>query len=148
MKTYLAKKHEVKQSWWLLNAKGQILGRVASQVAAILRGKTKPEFTLNVDTGDFVVVVNVEKIKISGKKENKKLYRRHSGTPGGFKSVSVEKMRQKNPVKILKSAVRGMIPHTTLGEKQFKKLKLYVGQTHPHKAQNPKELKLTSATSR
>jgi large subunit ribosomal protein L13 len=147
MKTYLAKKNEVKQNWWLLNAEGQILGRIASQAAAILRGKTKPEFTPNVDTGDFLVVVNVEKIKISGKKELKKSYKRHSGIPGGFKSVSVEKQRQKNPLKILGNAVRGMLPHTTLGEKQFKKLKLYSGQAHPHKSQNPKELKLTFASS-
>ena len=142
MKSYLAKKYEVERKWWLVNAEGQILGRLASQVASILRGKTKPEFTPNVDTGDFVVVINAEKIRLSGKKEPKKIYRWHSGVPGGFKSESFLKLKERRPEKIIERAVMGMLPHNTLGEKQFTKLKVYKGSTHPHKAQKVQEWKI------
>ena len=140
MKTYLAKKGEVERKWWLVDAQGQTLGRLSSQVAALLRGKTKPEFTPNVDAGDFVIVVNAEKVKLTGKKELQKVYRKHSGTPGGFKEETVQKLRERYPKKIIENAVRGMLPHTTLGEKQFTKLKVYKGETHPHKAQKPQKL--------
>lgn len=144
MKTYLAKKGEVERNWWLVNAEGQILGRLASQVAALLRGKTKPEFTPSVDAGDFVIIVNAEKVKLTGKKELQKVYQRHSGTPGGFRTETVEKIRQKHPEKIIENAVRGMLPHTTLGEKQFTKLKVYKGEVHRHKAQKPQIWKMVS----
>ena len=140
MKSYLAKKGELERKWWLLDANGQTLGRLASSVASLLRGKTKPEFTANVDVGDFVIVVNSEKIKLTGKKELQKVYRTHSGVPGGFKEVSLAALRLKHPEKIIENAVRGMLPHTTLGEKQFTKLKVYRGTTHPHSAQKPKKL--------
>ena len=139
MKTYLAKKGSVERNWWLIDAEGQILGRLATQVSALLRGKTKAEFTPNVDVGDFVIVVNAEKIKLTGKKELQKVYQRHSGVPGGFKTETVEKTRLKHPEKIVENAIRGMLPHTTLGEKQFTKLKVYKGPTHRNSAQKPQK---------
>lgn len=144
MKSYLAKKNEVERKWWIADANGQILGRLASQIASILRGKTKPEFTPNVDTGDFVIVINAEKVKLSGKKEFQKVYYRHSQIPGGFKSETVERLRKRFPEKIIENAVRGMLPHNTLGEKQFTKLKVYKGELHPHKVQKPKKLEITN----
>ena len=141
MKTFLAKKNQIDRKWWLVDAEGQILGRLASYVAEILRGKTKPEFTPNVDTGDFVIVVNCEKVKLTGKKELQKVYQKHSGIPGGFKTTTVEQMRKRRPEKIIENAVRGMLPHNTLGEKQFTKLKVYRGNTHPHKSQKPQTWK-------
>ena len=140
MKSFLAKKGEIDRNWWLVNAEGQTLGRLATQVSSLLRGKTKPEFTPNVDVGDFVIVVNAEKVKLTGKKELQKKYRRHSGTPGGFKTVTLQELRQRFPEKIIENAVRGMLPHTTLGEKQFTKLKVYKGETHSHHAQKPAKL--------
>ena len=142
MKTYLAKKGEVERKWWLIDAKEETLGRIASKVAAVLRGKNKPEFTPNVDTGDFVIIINAEKVKLTGKKEQSKFYYRHSGVPGGFKSENVEKLRKRRPEKIIENAIRGMLPHTTLGEKQFTKLKVYKGETHPHQVQKPQKLEL------
>ena len=140
MKTYLAKKNEVERKWWIVDAEGQILGRLATKVAEVLRGKNKPEFTANVDTGDFVIIINSEKIKLSGKKELQKVYRKHSGVPGGFRTRTVQEQRQKQPRKIIENAIRGMLPHTTLGEKQFTKLKVYKGETHPHQMQKPQTL--------
>ena len=137
MKTFLAKKGEIERKWWLVDADGQTLGRLATGIASLLRGKTKPEFTPNVDTGDFVIVVNAEKIKLTGKKELQKVYQRHSGTPGGFRTETVQQVRQKRPIKIIENAVRGMLPHNTLGEKQFTKLKVYPGGNHPHVTQKP-----------
>ena len=137
MKTFLAKNGEIERKWWLIDAEGQTLGRLSTQVADLLRGKVKPEFTANVDTGDFVIIVNAEKIKLSGKKELQKVYSRHSGIPGGFRTETVEQVRKRRPIKILESAIRGMLPHTTLGEKQFTKLKVYEGQNHPHAVQKP-----------
>ncbi len=140
MKSYLAKKDEVERKWWLIDAKGQTLGRLASQVATILRGKNKPEFTPNVDVGDFVIIVNAEKITLSGKKELQKVYQRHSGTPGGFRTETVAKLRARYPEKILEKAIKGMLPHTTLGEKMFTKLKVYKGESHNNHAQKPQKL--------
>ena len=137
MKTFLAKKGEVERKWWLVDAEGQTLGRLSTQIASLLRGKAKPEFTPNVDTGDFVIVINAEKIKLSGKKELQKVYQRHSGVPGGFRTETVEQVRKRRPIKIIEAAVRGMLPHNTLGEKQFTKLKVHEGQTHPHAVQKP-----------
>lgn len=137
MKTFLAKKGEVNRKWWLVDAEGQTLGRLATQIASLLRGKIKPEFTPNVDTGDFVIVINAEKVKFTGKKELQKVYQRHSGIPGGFRTETVQQVRQKRPVKIIENAVRGMLPHNTLGEKQYTKLKVYQGDTHPHAVQKP-----------
>lgn len=142
MKTYLAKKGEVERKWWLFNAEGQTLGRLASRIAKILRGKTKPEYTQNVDVGDFVIVVNAEKVKVTGKKELKKVYYRHTGFPGGFKEESLAWIRERHPERVIEHAVRGMLPHNTLGEKQFTKLKVYKGPAHPHKAQKPQKFEV------
>ncbi len=137
MKTFLAKKGEIERKWWLIDAEGQTLGRLSTQIAALLRGKTKPEFTPNVDTGDFVIVINAQKVKLTGKKELQKVYSRHSGIPGGFRTETVQQVRQKRPIKIIEAAVRGMLPHNTLGEKQFTKLKVYKDGNHSHIAQKP-----------
>ena len=142
MKTYLAKKGEIERKWWLIDANGQILGRLASKAANLLRGKGKPEFTLNVDVGDFVVVVNADKVKLTGKKELQKVYQRHSGTPGGFRTESARHLKGRFPQKLVENAIRGMLPHTTLGEKQFTKLKVYKGESHPHKAQKVQKTEL------
>ncbi len=142
MKTYLAKKGEIERKWWLLDADGQVLGRLASKAANLLRGKCKPEFTANVDVGDFVIVVNAEKVKITGKKDIQKVYQRHSGTPGGFRTESARHLRERFPQKLIENAIRGMLPHTTLGEKQFTKLKVYKGEAHPHQAQKVQKLEL------
>lgn len=144
MRTFLAKKNEIERKWWLVDANDQTLGRLASTIASLLRGKTKPEFTPNVDVGDFVIVINAEKIKLTGKKELQKVYQRHSGVPGGFKTETVEKVRAKHPEKLIEAAVRGMLPHTTLGEKQFTKLKVYRGEVNKHKAQKPQAWKLNT----
>ena len=147
MKTFLAKKSETEKKWWLVDAKGQTLGRLASQVASLLRGKTKPEFTPHIDTGDFVIVVNAEKVLLTGKKEIQKVYRRHSGIPGGFKTQTVKEVREKRPVKLIETAVKGMLPHTTLRQEQFTKLKVYQGGEHPHKSQKPMGWKIKGLAS-
>ena len=131
----------IKRNWFLVDAKGQTLGRLASEIANILRGKNKPSFTPHLDTGDFVVVVNAEKIEVSGKKASQKLYRRHSGRPGGMKIEKFETLRDRIPERIIEQAVKGMLPHNSLGRQQFKKLKVYKGSEHPHDAQNPVLLK-------
>ncbi len=142
MKTYCPKPDDVVREWLVIDAEGKTLGRVASEVASILRGKHKAEFTPHVDCGDFVVVVNAEKIAVSGKKETQKMYRHHSGFPGGFKEESLAHLRARRPIVILEKAIRGMMPHNRLGDQQFTKLKVYVGPEHPHAAQKPAELKL------
>ncbi len=142
MKTYVAKKDSVERKWWLVDAEGQTLGRLSTKIAEVLRGKNKPEFTLHVDVGDFVIVINSEKVRFTGKKEFQKVYSRHSGIPGGFRTETVHQLRQRQPRKILEKAVRGMLPHTTLGEKQFTKLKVYTGTIHPHQMQKPQILEL------
>jgi len=131
----------IKRNWFLVDAEGQTLGRLASEIANVLRGKNKPSFTPHLDTGDFVIVVNAEKIEISGKKASQKLYRRHSGRPGGMKIEKFENLRDRIPERIIEQAVKGMLPHNSLGRQQFKKLKVYKGSTHPHDAQNPVLLK-------
>ena len=131
----------LKRNWFLVDAKGQTLGRLASEIANVLRGKNKPSFTPHLDTGDFVIVVNAEKIEVSGKKASQKLYRRHSGRPGGMKIEKFETLRDRIPERIIEQAVKGMLPHNSLGRQQFKKLKVYKGSEHPHDAQNPVLLK-------
>ncbi|UOF91923.1 50S ribosomal protein L13 [Fodinisporobacter ferrooxydans] len=136
--TYMAKPGAVERKWYSIDAAGKTVGRLATEIATILRGKHKPEFTPHVDTGDFVVVVNAEKVVFTGKKLTDKLYRRHSGYPGGLKSASaLEILRGKRPENVLYLAVKGMLPHNTLGRAQLKKLKVYAGPEHPHSAQQP-----------
>ncbi len=142
MKTYSAKPQEIAGQWYVVDAEGQVLGRMATQIASILRGKTKPEFTPHVDCGDFVVVINAEKVKVTGKKETAKIYRHHSGYPHGFKEETLKSLRERRPTVIIEKAVRGMLPHTRLGDHLYTKLKVYAGAEHPHAAQQPKELKL------
>lgn len=125
-----------------MDAADQTLGRLATEIARILRGKHKPTFTPHLDTGDFVVVINADKIAVTGNKETQKIYRRHSGFPGGMKESRLAEVREKHPDRIIRNAVKGMIPHTSLGRAQMKKLKIYAGSDHPHEAQQPKELKL------
>ena len=131
----------IERNWFLVDAEGQTLGRLASEIANVLRGKNKPSFTPHLDTGDFVIVVNAEKIEVSGKKASQKLYRRHSGRPGGMKIEKFETLRDRIPERIIEQAVKGMLPHNSLGRQQFKKLKVYKGSEHPHEAQNPVLLK-------
>lgn len=133
----MAKKGSVEQKWHLIDANGKTLGRLATRVAMLLRGKHKPIFTPHVDTGDFVVVVNAEKISLTGKKWKDKLYIHHSGYPGGLKSISAGKMREKKPERLVTMAVQGMLPKNKLGRKMIKKLKVYSGDAHPHQAQQP-----------
>lgn len=142
MKTYSAKPHEVEQNWLLVDAEGQTLGRMASGIATRLRGKHKAEFTPHVDTGDYVVVINAEKVRVTGNKATDKLYYSHSGYPGGLKSISFEKLQERSPEKVIKLAVKGMLPRTPLGRAMFKKLKVYAGTEHPHSAQQPQTVSL------
>lgn len=137
MKSYMAKAETVDRKWYVVDAEDQVLGRLATQIATLLRGKHKAEYTPFVDTGDFVVVVNAEKIRVTGKKAQQKLYRHHSGYMGGLKEVPYEQMLDKHPERILEAAVKGMLPKNSLGRKMFKKLKVYAGPDHPHAAQKP-----------
>ena len=137
MKTYSAKPLEVERKWYLIDAEGEILGRLAARIANILRGKNKPEYTPNVDTGDFVIVINADKVVVSGKKETDKIYYHHTGYPGGLKAASVKEVREKDARKLIEKAVKGMLQHKTLGDPQFTKLKVYNGPEHPHAAQKP-----------
>tara|TARA_Y100000589_G_scaffold224477_1_gene212042 strand:+ start:2148 stop:2579 length:432 start_codon:yes stop_codon:yes gene_type:complete len=127
----------IKRDWFLVDADGKTLGRLATEIANILRGKNKPTFTPHLDTGDFVIVVNAEKIEVSGKKASQKMYRRHSGRPGGMKIEKFENLKERIPERIIEQAVKGMLPHNSLGRQQFRKLKVYKGSEHPHTAQNP-----------
>ena len=140
MKTYSAKPHEVEQNWLLVDAEGQTLGRMASAIATRLRGKHKAEYTPHVDTGDYVVVINADKVKVTGNKTTDKMYHSHSGYPGGLKSISFEKLQERAPEKVVKLAVKGMLPRTPLGRAMFKKLKVYAGAEHPHGAQQPQSV--------
>ena len=140
MKTLMAKKEDQKRSWYILDAEGKILGRLASQAANILRGKTKPEFTPHIDTGDHIIIVNAEKIQLTGGKLLQKQYYRHSGYPGGLKVTSANKMMAEKPELILKKAIKGMLPKNKLGRQIFKKLRVYTGPNHPHEAQMPQKL--------
>ncbi len=142
MKTEFAKNTDVTKKWHLINADGMVVGRLASQVAKILRGKNKPIFTPHVDTGDFVVIVNADKVRFTGNKLEDKTYIRHSGYPGGLKKEVASDIMANNPERIIFSAVRGMLPHNRLGRRQLSKLKVYSGPDHPHKSQNPETLNL------
>lgn len=137
MKTYMAKPAEVEHKWYVIDATGQTLGRLASEVASILRGKHKPTYTPNVDTGDFVIIINSSQIKLTGDKLNQKKYRYHTGYPGGLKEMDYRSLMQKKPEKAIEVAVKGMLPHNRLGDKMYKKLKVYRGNEHPHQAQQP-----------
>lgn len=137
MKTYQAKKGEVTHQWYLVDAEGKVLGRLASELAKILRGKNKPIYTPHVDTGDFVVVVNAGKVTLTGRKMKEKIYYRHTGHPGGIKEMSAEKLLAQKPTEILRIAVKGMLPKTSLGRQMLQKLKIYAGPKHPHEAQKP-----------
>ena len=136
-KTSVPSPDSIDRQWFLVDAENQTLGRLATEVASVLRGKTKPNFTPHLDTGDFVIVVNAEKVEVTGKKASQKLYRRHSGRPGGMKIEKFESLRERIPERIIEQAVKGMLPHNSLGRQQFKKLKVYKGADHPHAAQNP-----------
>lgn len=142
MKTYVAKPNEVERKWFLVDADGQVLGRLASRVATILRGKHKPIYTPHVDTGDHVIIVNAEKVRLTGKKAQQKKYFRHSGYPGGARFESFTDMLRKHPERVLEKAVWGMLPHNKLGKKMYKKLKIYAGEEHPHQAQKPEKIEL------
>ncbi|AGF50029.1 large subunit ribosomal protein L13 [Candidatus Kinetoplastibacterium blastocrithidii TCC012E] len=137
MKTFVAKPHEVMRSWFVIDAKGKILGRVASEVARLLRGKHKPEFTPHVDTGDFIVIINAADIVVTGNKARDKNYYRHTTYPGGIREISFEKMQQRFPGRVIQKAVKGMLPKGPLGYAMIKKLKVYAGADHPHAAQQP-----------
>ena len=138
MKTYSAKPGEIQRDWYVVDAEGQTLGRLATQIADRLRGKGKPQFTPHVDTGDFVVVVNAEKIGVTGKKLDDKMYYRHSGYPGGLRQRPLREQLDRLPTEVLRKAVRGMLPRNLLGRQQLTKLKIYAGPEHPHGAQEPK----------
>jgi large subunit ribosomal protein L13 len=142
MKTFSAKPHEVVHAWLHVDATDKILGRLASEVALRLRGKHKPEYTPHVDTGDFIVVTNVEKLRVTGKKAEDKKYFRHTGYPGGIYETNFNKLQAKHPERVLEKAVKGMLPKGPLGYAMIKKLKVYAGSTHPHSAQQPQELKI------
>jgi large subunit ribosomal protein L13 len=142
MKTISAKPETVKRDWYVVDASGKTLGRMAAEIAHRLRGKHKPEFTPHVDTGDYIVVINAEKIHVTGNKAKDKMYHRHTGFPGGLKSMSFEKLIEKAPERTIQSAVKGMLPRGPLGRAMFKKLKVYAGAEHPHTAQQPQELNI------
>ncbi len=142
MKTYSAKPREVDKNWLLVDAEGQTLGRMATMIATKLRGKHKAEYTPHVDVGDYIVVINAEKVQVTGNKSKDKLYHSHSGYPGGLKSISFEQLIDKSPEKVIKLAVKGMLPRTPLGRTMYKKLKVYAGPEHPHVAQRPEALQL------
>ena len=144
MKTYSAKPGEITREWYLVDAEGKTLGRLATQIADTLRGKRKPQYTPHVDTGDFVIVVNAEKIAVTGNKLDQKRYYRHSGYPGGLRSRTLREQLERRPTEVLRVAVKGMLPKNRLARQQITKLKIYAGPEHPHEAQNPKSLELDS----
>jgi large subunit ribosomal protein L13 len=133
---------EQEQNWYIVDAENQRLGRLASAVAMVLRGKNKPIYTPHMDTGDFVIIINAEKVAVTGKKSSQKLYRRHSGRPGGMKTETFAKLQARLPERIIEQAVRGMLPKNTLGRQLFTKMKVYAGPDHPHQAQQPKQLEI------
>jgi large subunit ribosomal protein L13 len=142
MKTFSAKNETVQRDWLLVDAADKTLGRLAVDIATRLRGKHKPEYTPHVDTGDYVVVINAEKVRVTGTKAKNKIYHSHTGYPGGLKSISFEKLIDKAPERVIQSAVKGMLPKGPLGRAMFKKLKIYAGEEHPHTAQQPRELNI------
>jgi large subunit ribosomal protein L13 len=140
MKTFSAKAGEINHDWFVVDAADKTLGRLASEIAHRLRGKHKPEYTPHVDTGDYIVVINAEKIRVTGAKSKDKIYHHHTGYPGGIKSISFEKLIEKAPERVIQGAVKGMLPRNPLGRAMFKKLKVYAGTEHPHAAQQPQVL--------
>ncbi len=140
--TRYAKPGEVQRNWYLIDAEGAILGRLATQIAMILRGKNKPQYTPHVDTGDFVIVINADKVQLTGNKANTKTYYHHTGYNGGLKAETFRQAMEKHPERVIERAVRGMLPKTTLGRQQLRKLKVYAGTEHPHAAQNPVKIEL------
>jgi large subunit ribosomal protein L13 len=146
-KTWNAKPGEISRRWYVVDAEGQTLGRLATRIADTLRGKWKPEYTPHVDTGDFVVVVNAERIQVTGKKLDEKLYYRHSGYPGGLRSRTLREQLERRPTEVLRKAVKGMLPRNRLSRAQLGKLKIYAGPEHPHAAQSPEPLKLEGGSS-
>jgi large subunit ribosomal protein L13 len=142
MKSYMARPLEVERKWYVVDAEGQTLGRLASEIAKVLRGKNKPQYTPHVDVGDFVVVVSADRLVVTGKKAEQKVYRRHSGYPGGLKTTSYERMMERRPEEVLRKAVYGMMPKNRLARRQMRKLKIYAGAEHPHAAQNPQKLEV------
>jgi large subunit ribosomal protein L13 len=141
-KTYIPPQSEIDQKWYVVDAAEQRLGRLSTEIAVLLRGKNKPSYTPHLDTGDFVVVINADKIRVTGNKPSQKIYRRHSGRPGGMKTETFEKLQARVPERILEQAIRGMLPKTRLGRQLFRKLKVYSGPEHPHAAQNPEVLNI------
>lgn len=139
MKSYIAKPQDVEHKWYVIDAEGKTLGKLASEAASILRGKKKPIYTPHVDCGDYVIVVNAEKVHVTGKKETDKIYKSYSGYPGGLKEITLGEMREKKPEEIIRHAIKGMMPKGKLGRQMYKKLKVYAGSEHPHAAQNPEE---------
>jgi large subunit ribosomal protein L13 len=142
MKSYMARPLEVERKWYVVDAEGKHLGRLATEIVRVLRGKNKPQYTPHVDVGDFVVVVNADRVAVTGRKAEQRVYRRHSGYPGGMKETSYEQMFTRRPTEVLRKAVYGMMPKTRLARKQFKKLKIYAGPEHPHAAQDPQTLEV------
>ena len=142
MKTYSAKPESVKRDWYVVDASGKTLGRLATEVASRLRGKHKPEFTPHVDTGDYIVVVNADKVAVTGNKANDKMYYRHTGSPGGLKEANFSTLQAEKPEMIIEKAVKGMLPRNPLGRAMFRKLKVYAGTEHPHTAQQPQQLEI------
>lgn len=140
MKSYIAKPAEVERKWYVVDAEGKTLGRLASEVAMVLRGKRKPTYTPHVDCGDYVIVINAEKVEVTGKKRKEKIYKRHTGYHGGLREVTFEKLQARKPEEIIRHAVKGMLPDGRLGRQMFKKLKVYAGPQHEHAAQKPEEL--------
>jgi large subunit ribosomal protein L13 len=138
----MARPLEVERRWYVVDAEGKTLGRLATEIAKVLRGKNKPQYTPHIDTGDFVVVVNAEKVVVTGRKAEQKVYRRHSGYPGGLKTTTYERMMERQPTEILRRAVKGMMPKSRLARQQLRKLKIYAGPEHPHAAQSPQELEV------
>ena len=137
MKSFIAKPHEVEKKWFVIDAEGRILGKLATEAASILRGKKKPIYTPHVDTGDYVIVINAEKVEVTGKKRKEKIYKRYTGFPGGLREITFEKLQAKKPEEIIRHAIKGMLPDGKLGRQMYKKLKVYAGPTHNHTAQKP-----------
>jgi large subunit ribosomal protein L13 len=142
VRTFVGKPAEIEREWYVVDAEGQTLGRLASRIAPILKGKHKPIYTPHMDCGDFVVVVNAEKVRVTGRKLDQKMYHRHSGYPGGLTSITLRNQLARHPERVLQAAVKGMLPKNKLGRRMMKKLKVYAGDSHPHQAQTPKPLEL------
>lgn len=138
MKTHSTKPSDINRGWYLVDAEGQTLGRLASEIAKVLRGKHKPIYAPHLDTGDYVIVINAEKVHVTGNKLDQKIYHRHSGYPGGLKSITLREQLKRHPSRVIRSAVKGMLPHNKLGRATIRKLKVYAGDAHPHQAQQPK----------